>query len=82
MLLCGATTCAFGMSYFWGLHSLVYLLFLQILGGLFQATGWPSVVAVMGNWFGKRKRGLIMGVWNAHTSIGKSLNGQVWGFSK
>ena len=21
-------------------------------------------------WFGKRKRGLIMGVWNAHTSVG------------
>ncbi|KAF6159442.1 hypothetical protein GIB67_032213 [Kingdonia uniflora] len=40
------------------------------LGMLFQATGWPSVVAVIGNWFGKRKMGLIMGVWNAHTSIG------------
>ncbi|KAL9817880.1 putative glycerol-3-phosphate transporter 4 [Arabidopsis thaliana] len=35
--------------------------------GLF---GWPSVVAVVGNWFGKRKRGLIMGIWNAHTSVG------------
>ncbi|OAY72690.1 putative glycerol-3-phosphate transporter 1 [Ananas comosus] len=24
----------------------------------------------VGNWFGKSKRGLIMGIWNAHTSIG------------
>ncbi|KAH8514034.1 hypothetical protein Peur_057678 [Populus x canadensis] len=38
-----------------------------IFVGLF---GWPSVVAVIGNWFGKRKRGLIMGIWNAHTSVG------------
>ena len=37
------------------------------------ALGWPSVVSVMGNWFGKSKRGLIMGVWNAHTSIGNIL---------
>jgi OPA family glycerol-3-phosphate transporter-like MFS transporter 1/2 len=28
------------------------------------------VVAVVGNWFGKSKRGLIMGIWNAHTSVG------------
>ncbi|KAI7995337.1 putative glycerol-3-phosphate transporter 4 [Camellia lanceoleosa] len=43
---------------------------MQMVAGLFQATGWPSVVAVIGNWFGKRKRGLIMGIWNAHTSVG------------
>lgn len=41
-----------------------------MVAGLFQATGWPSVVAVIGNWFGKRRRGLIMGIWNAHTSVG------------
>lgn len=40
--------------------------------GLLQATGWPSVVSVMANWFGKGKRGLIMGIWNAHTSVGEA----------
>jgi sugar phosphate permease len=29
--------------------------------GFMQATGWPSVVAVMGNWYGKGKRGAVMG---------------------
>jgi len=38
-----------------------------------QSSGWPSVVSVMGNWFGKGKRGLIMGIWNAHTSVGNML---------
>lgn len=60
----------FGMGYFWHIHVLGFYLVMQMIAGLFQATGWPSVVAVIGNWFGKRKRGLIMGIWNAHTSVG------------
>lgn len=66
----GIFVALFGMGYFWDLHAFSFYLAMQMLAGLFQATGWPSVVAVIGNWFGKRKRGLIMGVWNAHTSIG------------
>ncbi|XWS62050.1 hypothetical protein CRYUN_Cryun07bG0177700 [Craigia yunnanensis] len=60
----------FGMGYFWNVHVFSFYLVMQLVAGLFQATGWPSVMAVMGNWFGKRKRGLLMGVWNAHTSVG------------
>ncbi|XP_047327059.1 putative glycerol-3-phosphate transporter 4 [Impatiens glandulifera] len=60
----------FGMGYIWNIHEFWFYLVMQMFAGLFQATGWPSVVAVIGNWFGKRKRGLIMGIWNAHTSVG------------
>ncbi|GMJ00429.1 glycerol-3-phosphate permease 4 [Hibiscus trionum] len=60
----------FGMGYFWNIHVFWFYLSMQMVAGLFQATGWPSVVAVIGNWLGKRKRGLIMGIWNAHTSVG------------
>ena len=42
----------------------------QIAAGLFQSTGWPSVVSIVANWSGKGKRGLIMGIWNANTSVG------------
>ena len=63
----------FGMGRGWEQHSMSYYVFVQILAGIFQSTGWPSVVSVMGNWFGKSKRGLIMGVWNAHTSVGNIL---------
>lgn len=45
----------------------------QIIAGVFQSTGWPSVVSVMANWYGKGKRGLVMGIWNAHTSLGNIL---------
>ncbi|KAJ8967021.1 hypothetical protein NQ314_003138 [Rhamnusium bicolor] len=43
------------------------------LAGICQTTGWPGVVTVMSNWFGKSKRGLIFGLWNSHTSIGNIL---------
>ncbi|XP_074264746.1 putative glycerol-3-phosphate transporter 4 [Silene latifolia] len=70
MLGSGVFVALFGMGYFWNIHAFWFYLLMQMIAGLFQATGWPSVVAVIGNWFGKRKRGLIMGIWNAHTSVG------------
>ncbi|CAK9135156.1 unnamed protein product [Ilex paraguariensis] len=85
----GLFTSLFGVGYWANIHMFYYYLIVQMLGGLFQSTGWPSVVAVVGNWFGKRKRGLIMGIWNAHTSIG-NITGSVvasilltygWGWS-
>ena len=66
----GAFVFLFGMGYWWNIHSFPYYFLVQIFTGLLSAIGWPSVVAVVGNWFGKTKRGLIMGIWNAHASVG------------
>uniref|UniRef100_A0A3Q7J3L9 Major facilitator superfamily (MFS) profile domain-containing protein n=1 Tax=Solanum lycopersicum TaxID=4081 RepID=A0A3Q7J3L9_SOLLC len=73
MLGSGVLVIAFGLGYFLDVHWLGFFLIVQILCGLFQSIGWPCVVAVMGNWFGKAKRGLIMGVWNSNTSIGNII---------
>lgn len=70
MLGTGLFTSLFGAGYWGNIHNFYYYLVVQMIAGLFQSTGWPSVVAVVGNWFGKSKRGLIMGIWNAHTSVG------------
>ncbi|PON87885.1 Sugar phosphate transporter [Trema orientale] len=70
MIGTGVFTSLFGIGYWGNIHSFYYFLIVQMVAGLFQSTGWPSVVAVVGNWFGKKKRGLIMGIWNAHTSVG------------
>ncbi|KAK8658866.1 hypothetical protein V6N13_029085 [Hibiscus sabdariffa] len=70
MIGTGLFTSLFGVGYWANIHSFYYYLIVQMIAGLFQSTGWPSVVAVVGNWFGKKKRGLIMGIWNAHTSVG------------
>ncbi|KAG0452938.1 hypothetical protein HPP92_025602 [Vanilla planifolia] len=63
-------TTLFGAGYWFKIHNFYYFLVVQLFAGMFQSTGWPSVVAIVGNWFGKSKRGLIMGIWNAHTSVG------------
>lgn len=70
MIGTGIFTATFGFGYWLNIHSFYYYLIVQMFAGLFQSTGWPSVVSVVGKWFGKRKRGLIMGIWNAHTSVG------------
>ncbi|KAL6054543.1 glucose-6-phosphate exchanger SLC37A2-like isoform X7, variant 2 [Balamuthia mandrillaris] len=89
MILTGICTTLFGMAYLWNIHSFWYFVVVQVLSGLFQSTGWPSVVSIMGNWFGKGRRGFVMGVWNANTSVGNILGALVasaalglgWGYS-
>ncbi|NXG39618.1 G6PT3 protein, partial [Dromaius novaehollandiae] len=79
MLLSGLFSALFGLGYFWDIHALWYFIVMQIFSGLAQTTGWPAVVTCMGNWFGKGKRGLIMGVWNSHTSVGNILGSLIAG---
>lgn len=89
MLSSGLFTALFGMGYFWKLHYFAYFVTIQIFSGFFQSSGWPSVVECVGNWFGKGRRGLIMGIWNSHTSVGNILGSTIagvwasgqWGYS-
>ncbi|XP_017087309.2 glucose-6-phosphate exchanger SLC37A2 [Drosophila bipectinata] len=73
MILTGVFTYMFGVASTSNVHSLWYFIAAQIGAGIFQTTGWPGVVALVGRWFGKSKRGLIFGIWNSHTSIGNIL---------
>ncbi|XP_078089217.1 glucose-6-phosphate exchanger SLC37A1-like isoform X2 [Mustelus asterias] len=80
MLSSGLFTALFGLGYFYNIHNLQYYILIQVANGLVQTTGWPSVVACIGNWFGKGKRGLIMGIWNSHTSVGNILGSLIAGY--
>ncbi|XP_068096356.1 glucose-6-phosphate exchanger SLC37A2 isoform X2 [Hyperolius riggenbachi] len=79
MVTCGVFTTFLGLAFYWNIHALWYFILFQILNGLAQTTGWPSVVACMGNWFGKGKRGFIMGIWNSHTAVGNILGSLIAG---
>ncbi|XP_074055880.1 glucose-6-phosphate exchanger SLC37A2-like [Macrotis lagotis] len=89
MLLSGILTALFGLGYYWNIHQLEYYVLVQIFNGLAQTTGWPVVVTCIGNWFGKERRGFIMGIWNSHTSVGNILGSLIastwvdsaWGLS-
>ncbi|XP_065845816.1 glucose-6-phosphate exchanger SLC37A2-like [Oscarella lobularis] len=80
MLGSGLFTAALGFAHFLNIHVLAYFVVVQVLGGMFQSTGWPSVVAIMANWFGRGNRGLIMGIWNSHTSVGNILGSLIAGY--
>ncbi|XP_018430950.1 PREDICTED: glucose-6-phosphate exchanger SLC37A1-like [Nanorana parkeri] len=80
MVASGFFTGLFGLGYFYDIHNLTYYIIIQVLNGLVQTTGWPSVVTCIGNWFGEGRRGLIMGVWNSHTSVGNILGSLIAGF--
>lgn len=89
MMGSGIFTILFGLGYWLNLHVLWFFISVQIVCGLFQSIGWPCVVAIVGNWFGKAKRGLIMGIWNSHTSVGNIIGSIIasgilelgWGWS-
>jgi OPA family glycerol-3-phosphate transporter-like MFS transporter 1/2 len=89
MLGTGIFTALLGFPYYINLHALPFFVIVQLIGGIFQSIGWPTVVAIMTKWFGKGNRGLIFGIWNAHTSIGNILGavipgafvGTQWGLS-
>ncbi|KAJ7957468.1 Glycerol-3-phosphate transporter [Quillaja saponaria] len=89
MMGSGVFTMIFGLGYWLNVHVLGFFMGVQIICGLFQSIGWPCVVAIVGNWFGKSKRGLIMGIWNSHTSVGNIIGSVVasgvlefgWGWS-
>lgn len=80
MLTSGLFTCLFGLGYVYNIHSLGFYVCVQVANGLVQTTGWPSVVTCIGNWFGKGRRGLIMGLWNSHTSVGNILGSLIAGY--
>uniref|UniRef100_A0A5F8G5C6 Solute carrier family 37 member 1 n=1 Tax=Monodelphis domestica TaxID=13616 RepID=A0A5F8G5C6_MONDO len=80
MFASGAFTALFGLGYFYNIHNFGFYVITQIANGLVQTTGWPSVVTCIGNWFGKGRRGLIMGIWNSHTSVGNILGSLIAGY--
>ncbi|CAL1263620.1 unnamed protein product [Larinioides sclopetarius] len=65
------TVFMFGVVSEWlHIYSKIWYVVFWTLTGLLQSTGWPTVVAVIGNWFGKSSRGFVMGLWGASPSVG------------
>ena len=59
-------------SYFWYIP-------IWILNGLFNSAGLPNLVSIMGNWFGKRSRGFIFGLWGTNASVGNIIGSLIVG---
>ncbi|XP_078676922.1 sugar phosphate exchanger 3-like [Branchiostoma floridae x Branchiostoma belcheri] len=74
MCLSAVVVFVFGCLTEWvHLYSQPFYILLFVLNGLLQSTGWPCVVAIMGNWFGKSTRGFVLGAWSACASVGNII---------
>ena len=62
-----------GLYFYLNVHSVVLFAGADLVAGFFQATGWPGCVVVMTRWFDRAHMGTVMGVWNAHSSVGNIL---------
>nr|XP_020462267.1 glucose-6-phosphate exchanger SLC37A1-like [Monopterus albus] len=78
MLTSGLFTCLFGLGYVYNIHSLGFYVCVQVrcTNRLINCFCQKS----HGNWFGKGRRGLIMGLWNSHTSVGNILGSLIAGY--
>jgi len=65
------------LSQWISLYNKAFYLIIWALNGLVQSSGWPCVVAIIGNWFGKTGRGFIFGLWSSCSSVGNIL-GSLW----
>jgi OPA family glycerol-3-phosphate transporter-like MFS transporter 1/2 len=79
LIFCGILCFLFGIAYTFDIHVLYYYIIIQILTGIAQTTGWPAVLAAVGNWFGSAKKGLIFGIWNSHSSFGNIAGSAIAG---
>ncbi|VDP30075.1 unnamed protein product, partial [Schistosoma margrebowiei] len=55
MFLSGVSTFAFGLASYFEIHYYSYFVVIQVFSGLVQASGWPAVVTLVGNWWGKSR---------------------------
>ncbi len=56
--MCSAAVCVFMfgcVSEWLHIYNKAYYIVFWILNGLLQSSGWPAMVAVMGNWFGESR---------------------------
>ena len=74
LLLCSLFYMVFPITYWLSSTFSIALVFVGMcLNGFFQATARPGCIAIMGNWFHKQKKSLVMGLWAMNANMGNIL---------
>mmetsp|Transcript_28887 Transcript_28887/g.21509 ORF Transcript_28887/g.21509 Transcript_28887/m.21509 type:complete len:167 (-) Transcript_28887:820-1320(-) len=60
------------LAYFYAVPITVYVA-LFLVNGFLQSAGWPMVIAIFSNWFGRRGRGFYLGLMNTSANLGNVL---------
>lgn len=51
---------------------------MQVISGLAQSMGWGTNIAILTNWFPKKGRGLLIGIWASNANIGDIIGSQLY----
>ncbi|MDP2315779.1 MAG: MFS transporter [Pseudomonadota bacterium] len=74
VLLLGGMGVSIGVNVGFGFgNTFAMFLGLMVFNGLAQATGWSGTVGTMANWFHRRERGTVMGLWATNFQVGGVL---------
>lgn len=80
LILSGVLLYIFGAGYYFQVHNIYFFIIVQIISGIVQTSGWPAVIACIGNWFDTTSRGSVFGIWNANTYLGNILGAAIAGY--
>ena len=69
LFVCGING-AIGLGALFQIRQLWFYILGFVLSGIIQSCGWPLCIALMGNWFPKKGRGLVFGVWSTCVNVG------------
>lgn len=70
LLLGGMAVSVLAAIGFGAVEALTAFSLLMVANGIAQATGWSGTVGNMANWFARRERGTVMGVWATCYQVG------------
>lgn len=62
-----------GFAGYFDITSQLYYYFVFAGIGVFSSPIFPSIIAVLGNWFSKNHRGFIIGLWATCANIGNII---------
>jgi sugar phosphate permease len=61
------------MAGFLGITSQAYFYVNFVAIGIVQSPLWPSYIAVLGNWFPRKNRGFLVGLWATAPNVGNII---------
>ena len=77
MLGLGFAFCLLGLPGAVNWYSQPYFIFIMSLIGTLNAMLWPCFIAILGNWFPKKSRGFLAGLWATCNNFGNIVGIQI-----
>lgn len=62
------------------ISSLSYYCIFFAINGALQSSGFPLLTAVFSNWFGKKGRGILFGLWTSNAALGNIIGSLITSF--